>query len=110
MYTISTDIDDYFDVIDEVFDLAGRWREFGAALRLPVAVLNRIRANNPGDVEKSLSDVVTEWLSQSYNTERFGLPSWKMLVDAVAHRSGGNNCALARQIAIQHNGEYVDAS
>ena len=56
-------------------------------------------------MEKSLSDVVNEWLSQSYNTERFGLPSWKMLVDAVAHRSGGNNYALARQIAIQHNGE-----
>ena len=50
---------------------------------------------------------MTEWLNQTYETDRFGLPSWKLLVDAVAHRRGGNNPALARQIATKHNGMCV---
>ena len=100
---ISTDINDHFDVMDEVHDVASRWKSLGAALRLSPPILDRIEADRR-DVRSCLEDVVTEWLNQSYDTERFGLPSWESLARAVAHRSGGNNRALADDIIKRHGG------
>ena len=81
------------------------WRPLGLALRLNPSVLARIEKERPSDVRACLSEMVTEWLNQSYNTERFGVPSWKMLVEAVAHPNGGNNHALAQKIAAIHTGK-----
>ena len=53
-----------------------------------------------------MSDVLAEWLKKAYNTVRFGDPSWKLLVEAVAHPAGGNDCAVAEKIAKKYNGEY----
>ena len=71
--------------------------------------LARIEKERPNDMKSCLSEMVTEWLNQSYNTQRFGLPSWKMLVEAVAHRNGGNNHALATIIANKYNGQSVSS-
>ena len=97
------DIDDLFEVQCELLDVAHRWKALGKALRLRPNLLNRIEADCP-DVNSRLVKVLTEWLQQAYNTDRFGLPSWKLLVSAVAHPAGGNNHALARRIAEKHNG------
>ena len=37
---------------------------------------------------------------------RFGKPTWKRLVEAVEDRGGGNNPALAQEIAKDHPGVY----
>ena len=74
------------------------------ALRLHPDLLNRIEANTTS-VESRLEKVLTEWLQKAYDTTRFGQPSWQLLVAAVAHPAGGNNHALAEQIAGRHNGE-----
>ena len=97
-------IDDLFEVQCELDDVTSRWKELGLALRLRPAVLKTIETQQT-DLNSRMIDILTEWLQQNYNTDRFGLPSWKLLVDAVAHRSGGNNPALARQIATKHNGK-----
>ena len=39
---------------------------------------------------------------RNYNVEQFGEPTWKQLVEAVGHREGGANMALAREIARRH--------
>ncbi|CAI8047439.1 hypothetical protein GBAR_LOCUS26218 [Geodia barretti] len=96
------DIDDHFDVVSELGDVAHVWKSLGGALRLRQPDLDRIKADHQQDSSSCLSEMVTEWLNQSYNTERFGLPSWKMLVEAVAHRNGGNNNALAIHIATKY--------
>ena len=36
--------------------------------------------------------------------ERFGPPTWKALVEAVAHPGGGNHKGLAMEIAKRHQG------
>ena len=92
------DIDDLFEVQSALHDVAPNWRGLGEALRLRPAVLRTIEADK-SDCRSRLREALTEWLQQAYNTERFGPPSWKMLVAAVAHPSGGNNNALAQQIA-----------
>ena len=100
----SADIDDLFEVQSELIDIAYSWKGLGKALRLRLPVLDLIEADRQ-DSESRLVQVLSQWLQQAYNTERFGPPSWKVLVSAVAHPFGGNNYALAQQIAHRHNGK-----
>ena len=95
----ATGIEHHFEVKSAIQDVAIRWKSLGGALGLHPPVLDRVEKERHDDMRSCLSQIVTEWLNESYNTERFGLSSWKMLVEAVAHRSGGNNHALARQLA-----------
>ena len=52
--------------------------------------------------EKSLSDTLSEFLKKNYKWEKFGEPSWRLIVTAIAHRAGGDDPALALQIAKNH--------
>ena len=106
LLSLSVDIDDLFTVSSELLPVAHKWKRIGLALRLDLSSLERIRHRNHVDVEDYLSDVLAEWLKKAYNTVRFGDPSWKLLVEAVAHPAGGNDCALAETIAKKYNGEY----
>ena len=101
---IPADINDLFDVYTELLNVAHNWRGVGRALRLHPDLLNRIGADH-SDVTSCLEGVLTEWLKREYDTTRFGLPSWELLVAAVAHPAGGKNHALAEQIADKHNGK-----
>ena len=74
---VVADIDDLFEVQCDLLDVAHKWKGLGKALRLRPSVLNRIEADRP-DVNSRLEEVLTEWLQQAYNTDRFGLPSWKL--------------------------------
>ena len=83
--------------------MASHWKDVGLALRLHPDTLNDIEADCR-DVKSCLRETLATWLKQAYDTDRFGLPSWKLLVSAVSHPGGGNNPALAQQIAENHNG------
>ena len=86
--------------------MARNWRGIGLALRLSPDLLNRIEADySRADVDYCLEGILAEWLKRTYDTTRFGLPSWKQLVAAVAHPAGGSDRALAEQIAERHNGK-----
>ena len=100
----SADINDLFDVHYELLNVSHNWRGVGGALRLHPDLLNRIGADH-FDVKSRLNGVLTEWLKKAYDTSRFGQPSWEVLVVAVAHPAGGNDCALAEAIARRHNGK-----
>ena len=102
---LSADINDLFDVHYELLNVAHNWRGVGRALRLHPDLLNRIEASTR-DVEQCLEKVLSEWLKQEYDTSRFGLPSWQLLVKVVAHPAGGKDHALAEQIARRHNGKW----
>ena len=78
----------------------------GLALRLYPDTLNEIEADCR-DVKSCLQEVLAKWLKKAYDTTRFGPPSWELLVAAVAHPAGGNNRALAEQIANKHNGKCI---
>ena len=84
--------------------MAHRWNDVGLALRLCPYTLETIKSDCQ-DSKSCLCEVLTEWLKKSYDTNRFGQPSWRLLVRAVAHPYGGNDRALAEQIAARHNGK-----
>ncbi len=81
-----------------------RYYEIGTQLHL--RALDAIRKNSSTDTTIAMGEVVEEWLKENYNTEKFGHPSWKMLVEVVANPNGGNNNYLAKKIAREHPGLY----
>eukprot|EP00731_Ephydatia_muelleri_P005999 Em0003g247a len=96
--------DNLVDVIEEVMDVAARWRSVGLALRLRVAELDTISSKNHTDPTECLKDMLLAWVQQHYNINEFGPPSWKLLCQAIFKKAGGNNPALARKIAEHHRG------
>ena len=87
--------------------MAHRWNDVGLALRLNPDTLKTVETQYR-DPKSCLREVIIEWLKKSYDTNRFGQPSWRLLVAAIAHPAGGNDRALAEQIAARHNGKCRD--
>ena len=96
--------DDVYEVYEEVHTIAGNWRQIAVGLRLPLrmkSVFAEMHSNNPKDC---LLAVLEEWLKGNHNVEKYGHPSWRALVKAVADPTGGANPALAHSIAAKHSG------
>ena len=92
--------------MEEVLDSKSVCFALGQSLRLRHDNIEAIRKKYPNksesDHERALTDVLLLWLKREYNVERFGPPTWRMLVEAVNRRSGGNNQELAKHIALNH--------
>ena len=88
------------------FRTSRRVTQLEEPLRLKPSLLSQIQ-KDCSDEKDCLVKLLTEWLNKTYNTARFGDPSWQLLVAAVAHPAGGNNPALAQLIATKYNGECV---
>ena len=59
--------DDLQDVISEVTDLTGRWKDLGVSLGVRPSDLDTILSNNPHSSSNCLRDMLLQWLKQSYN-------------------------------------------
>ena len=92
------------DVFEAVLPLKSVYMALGRSLRLKTADLKLIQEAYPNesDIEQALSDTLELWLQQKYNVERFGPPTWRMLVETVDRKAGGNNHDLAKEIASDH--------
>ena len=97
------DEDNLSDVIEEVITIKSLYYELGRSLRLKISELDRVRdkSSSNGD-EKALQDVLLLWLNRNFNVEKFGPPTWRMLVEAVDKKTGGDNHELAKDIASGH--------
>lgn len=94
---------DLFDIETEVIDIAPNWKGFGRALRLPQNLLNRIAAQPGTNPETCLTDTLTAFLKKNYDFDEYGVPSWRMIVEAVGHKVGGRDNDLALRIAENHS-------
>ena len=68
---------------------------------MKITDLRKIRDEHPSDSD-GLEDVLLLWLKQKYDEKKHGPPTWRMLVEAVNSKSGGDNQELAKQIALNH--------
>jgi len=103
--------DNLFEVYKEVLTLAYRWSDLCFALHLPISHETIRKENQAEDCNRCLRMVLKKWLQKSYNYQRYGPPTWRMLVKAVGDPFGGNDTALAEAIAKKHTGMYpVDTS
>ena len=89
------------DVMEEVESLQSVYYRLGQSLRLNIADLEAIRDTSP-DADQALEKVILLWLGKKYNVEKYGQPTWRMLVEAVDRKRGGNNHELAKKIASKH--------
>ena len=99
-----------FEIVSELQDVAPRWWNFGLILPLLPQVLDEIQKKvKEPDPERCLCLVLEELLKKNYDSERFGPPSWSLIVKAVGSKAGGNDRALAKKIAMNHpiTGTYV---
>lgn len=88
------------DVVDSVQRLAGSWKRVATYIHVKGDAIDRIEQNNPRDAQQCLHESIVEWLRKNYNLEKFGPPSWKMLVGAVKRLDN----SLALEIANAHRG------
>ena len=98
--------DDAFNVYEEVLLVAESWGRVALGLGLPPRMKSLIAKKHSNNPEDCLLAVVEEWLKGVHNVQKYGRPSWRVLVQAVAHPAGGANPALAHSIAAKHPGNH----
>ena len=88
----------------EIISIKSIFPTFGRSLRLKPVDLKAICEAYPteSDNNQAFQDMLLLWLHQKYNVERFGPPTWRMLVEAVDKTSGGKYHDLAEKIASNH--------
>lgn len=91
-----TDPEDVKEVISALNPVEHHWRMIGKHLRISSKVLDKIEKNprHRHNTANFVVEMVHQWLSLNYNYDWLGLPSWKLLVMAVAKGSGDNTYAL----------------
>ena len=88
--------DDWNIVVIEIKSLSSRWEQLVVYLGLPFDLIdNTIRpACNPWN------EALKQWTKHNYDTTKFGLPSWRTLLKAVAQV----NKRQCRKLAKKHRG------
>ena len=99
-----------FEVKSRLIDVAPRWWDIGLALGINDPLLETIKAEHKTDPENCLTAMLRLWLKRSYDTERYGTPSWQRLSEAVRHPAGGNDPALAYEISQMWDFEHMSTS
>ena len=89
------------EIIEEILPIGPKYYSLGRSLNLKIVELRKIRDKNPSESD-ALEDVLLLWLNQDYNVKKHRPPTWRMLVEAVNKKSGGDNHKLAKQIASNH--------
>ena len=88
-----------------MFDCRAKWNNLCLALRISPGDLSAVEEKRHGDVVACLRDGLSLWLQGCYNKVKYGPPTWRMLVDAVANSAGGDDHSLALEIAKEHRGK-----
>ena len=81
---LNSDVDDWNIVIMECSSLAAKWERLSGYLGLSISQIDSIKGNFPSNVADCWSESLKHWIRQNYQTEKFGLPSWRTLLKAVA--------------------------
>ena len=95
--------DDWNILIDECSSLCAQWDKITGSLGLRPSLIASIRRNNPNDNTGCWNDALLEWISQNYNTEKFGLPSWRTFLTAVAKVDK----LQFKKLAAEHQGSFT---
>ena len=92
--------DDWNVVIIECSSLAAKWEQLSGYLGLSIRLIDNIKGNHPNNNSACWNDALKHWILQNYKTEKFGSPSWRTLLRAVAEVDK----LLFRVLAPKHQG------
>ena len=96
-YTFA-EVEDWNDVIIACSSLAGKWQQLTGFLGLSFQQIREIKKNNCNDSADSWNEALMMWISQEYNTRKYGLPSWQSLLRTI----NGVDQALCEKLAREH--------
>ena len=98
-------------IILECGSLAAKWKQLSGFIGLPSTVIDQIRCDHPNDSACCWNESLNEWIKQNYNTEKFGKPSWKTLLGAIAHIDRRLFEKLASEHKCRHDpiGDHYDS-
>ena len=85
--------------------LENKWENIGIVLS--VQNLDTIKKKFPTEPQRCLIAMLSNWLNRQYDTQRAEPPSWRMVVYALADRSGGDHRQRAEYVAKNHKGICV---
>ena len=64
--------------------LSAKWEELSICLGLPADEIDTIKRNNPDNAQRCWSQALLAWIRQCYDTNKYGKPSWRTLLRAIA--------------------------
>ena len=79
-----TEIEDWNAVAIECSLLASKWMSLGAYLGCSIALIDQIKSEYSNDSKSCLNEVLKHWIQQNYDSKRYGAPSWRRLLKAIA--------------------------
>ena len=94
--------DDFRSIHNEVQGIKHAYYQLGRELGLPPGELESITTVYHQLIDQAIDQVLLKWLKQCHDVQRHGHPTWRRLVEAVDSPNGGNNPALAKDIANRH--------
>ena len=92
--------DDWNEVIKECSSLAAKWEQLSGYLGLSIGTIDTIKENLTNNVAGCWNEALKQWIKQNYRTVKFGLPSWRALLEAVARVDK----LLFKKLADKHKG------
>ena len=95
--------DDWNIVIKECSSLADKWERLSGYLGLSIGMINTIKKNLSTDATDCWNEALKQWILQNYRTAKFGYPSWRTLLEAVARVDK----LLFKNLADKHRGNIV---
>ena len=96
--------DDLHNVLKALLEVISKWEMIGIAFGLKPSKIEEIEAER-SNLKGRLVDVLKNWLKRCYNVDKFGVPSWRKVVEVVADPGAGENLVLAKTIAEAHQCE-----
>ena len=88
-------------VIKECNLLAANWENLGAFLGLSIGTIDSIKESpRISSAVGYWNEVLKQWIKQNYNTRRYGLPSWRTLLESIARVDK----LLFKKLAAEHPG------
>lgn len=97
------DEDDLHCILEHLKTVKSQCYNIGTQFHLEQDELKSIMRDT-ADRTEAMTAIVNCWLKLNYDYKRYGKPTWKHVVEAVASPNGGNNNALAMKIAKSHSG------
>ena len=103
IWILSTEKEHWNILIIECKSLSSNWEKVSAYLGLSFELIDTIKRDNPRDSTGCWNEALKEWIKQNYNTKKFGRPSWRSLLRAVAEVDKRQ----FQKLAAEHQGEKL---
>ena len=80
--------------------VADKWDSVGIFLGIPYRLI--VHCHLKDTLDEKMLELTNAWIGRKYEVETYGEPSWRKLVEAIAHEAGGYDKRFAAELANNH--------